>query len=589
MIRRWPTALVVVVVVLVLLLAGCTSFPTSGSVEEATGARPGGRRPGIDVAAQPPQPGASPEAILDGFFSASESPGDGYVVARQYLTREAAGSWRPEAGIAVYDATGQSRVVTSDGAAVLRAPLIGRLDVDQVFMAVREPDFSHNFEMTQVNGEWRIGNPGTGVLISLQRFHRAFRAVPVYYLDATGQRMVSQPVFLRQTDINPETPDALVRALIGGPGSWLRPGVLDALPSEVQSNGTWVDDSGVAHISLGQEMESLGAEQRLQAGAQLLFTLRYFEAITGIQIDVNGRPLSVRGANANGTLRMNAVSQFSPDRPEVPRDLYGLRAGSVIKITESPRMQVTTMPGLLGEGWEDAPDQLAVSWQGDQVATVNGRQRLYTAKPADGAPELLYTGSDLVKPQFDSSGQLWTMDNTPAGPVALRTAAQGDGDMVVVPLPELDGAEIVAFRISPDLTRIAVVAQFDAEQRLGFLRLRGADRLIVDGWRELPLNTARGQLTHLRDVAFVSPDRMLVLGSGENDPAFTVYSLDVDAASVISQGPTSDLDAISLTAMPIGTVGAVAVVTASQRGLRFEAQYRWQLLLDGVADLAYPS
>lgn len=571
-----------------LALAGCATFPTSGSVERADVARPGGRPPGIHVAAQPPEDGASPEAILEGFFSASESPGDGYAVARQYLTPEAASSWRPEAGVSVYDSTGQPRVVTSEGSAILRAPLVGRLDADQVFTSLYAPDFSHDFHMTKVDGQWRIAAPGEGVLISTQRFHRGFQAVPVYYLDPAGRRMVSQSVFLRQADIDPATPDALVRAVIAGPGTWLRPAVLDALPAEVQSSGSWMDDAGVVHISLSDEMESLSADQRLQAAAQLLYTLGYFGSVTGVQIDVNGRPLSIRGADTTGVVRVRAVEAFAPERSVAPRDVYGLRGGSVIRIGEAPGSQVTGLPGPLGGEWGDSPGRLAVSWQGDRVAVVTeDRERLYIAQTVDGLPSRVFEGSELLKPQFDPTGQLWTIDNTAGGPVAVRVGPRGNP--VLLPMSDLVDVDVVAFRMSPDMTRVAVIVESDGAQRLGLLRLRGVDKLILDGWRELPLNTSQGQVSRLRDVAFVSPDRMLVLGAGPRDPAFTVYSLDVDAARVTSHGPISDVEAVSLTAMPIGAMGAVAVVTSAQRGLRYEAQYRWSMLIDGVADLAYPS
>lgn len=569
------------------MLAGCASFPTSGPVERVSDAGQG-RPPGIDVAAQPPQPGASPEAILEGFFSASESPGEGYMVARQYLTPSAAGAWRPETGIAVYDATGQSRVVTADGAAELRAPLVGRVDVDHVFTAVHVPDFSHNFHMTKVDGEWRIGNPGNGILMSLQRFHRAFASVPVYYLDAAGERMVSHPVFLRQTDVSPQTPDVLVRAVIGGPGTWLRPVMTDMLPAEVASSGTWIDENGVAHISLSQEIEALSAEQRVLAAAQLLYTLSYFDSVTGVQITVNGRPLSISVADADGTVGFDAVAYLAADRPQVPRDLFGVTGNSIIRISEAPEWTPTALPGVLGGDWEVTPGRIAASWAGDRVGVVSADQhQLYAVAVPSGNPTLAFEGTQLVKPQFDALGQLWTVDNTPGGPVLVRLGV--DGRLILLPVPELASAQVVGFRISPDMTRMAVIAQFGSVQRLGMLRLRGAEQLIVDGWRELPLNTSRGQLQAFRDVAFVSPERMLVLGASQRDPQFSVYSLDVDGAQVTSQGPISDVDAISLTAMPIGTVGAVAVVSATGRGLRFEAQYRWPTFIEDVSDLAYPS
>ncbi len=574
--------------VAIVALAGCASFPNSGPIERVSDAGPGGRPPGIDVAAQPPLPGASPEAILEGFFAASESPGDGYLVARQYLTPEVAGSWRPESGIQVYDSTGQSRVVTADGAAVLRAPLVGRVDADHVFTAAHEPDFTHNFHMTKVSGEWRIANPGEGILMSLQRFHRAFQQVPIYYFDPTGTRLISQHVFLRQGDIDLRSPDALVRAVIGGPGAWLRPAVLDPLPAEVESSGTFVDEQGIARLSLSEEMEALSADHRHLAAVQLLWTLSSFEAIRGLQITVNGRPLSIDSADQDGVVPISVLDLYPVERPEAPRDLYGIRDSSVIMLSDATDAQVAVLPGALGGGWEDVPGWLAVDWQGDRLAVVSqDAQRLYVANTADGAPTLLYSGEQLTKPQFDASGQLWTIDNTAGGPVAVRIGA--GGKPVLLPLPELASASVVAFRISPDRTRIAAVVQFGQVQRLGLLRLRGVDQLTIDGWRELPINTSRGVLTALRDIAFISAERMLVLGAGERDPQFMVYSLDVDAAQVTSQGPISDVDAISLSAMPLGTLSAVAVVTSTNRGLRYEAQYRWPALLDDVTDLAYPS
>ena len=314
----------------------------------------------------------------------------------------------------------------------------------------------------------------------------------------------------------------------------------------------------------------------------------HFDTITGVSIEANGRQLSIRGTDADGVVRMTTVARFTPDRPVVARDLFGVRDGVVIRIGETPSSVVSTLPGPLGGGWEETPGQLAASWAGDRLGVLSeDAERLFAADTFNTLPVLRYSGTQLVKPQFDASGMLWTIDNTDGGPVAVRVGQQGDA--ALVQLPELGDARVIAFRISPDMTRMAVIAEFGTVQQLGFLRLRGNDQLIVDGWRPLPVNTSRGLVTHLRDVAFVSPNRILVLGAGERDPAFTVHSLDVDAAQVTSQGPLSDVDPVSLTAMPVGTVNAVAVVTAANLGLRYEAQYRWTSLITDVTDLAYPS
>lgn len=575
-----------IVIVLLLALVGCgATFPTSGPVLRASDSRATERPPGIDVAAQPPAPGASAEAILEGFFSASESPSDGYSVARQYLTPDAAASWRPETGVTIYDATGQSRVVTADGAAILRAPVVGRVDADHVFTAVHERDFAHNFHMTQIEGQWRIANPGDGILMSIQRFQRAFESVPVYFLDLAGSRMVPQQVFLRPSDVQPE---GLVRALLNGPGPWLRLAVLNALPAEVQTSGTVIDQTGIARISLSGEMEALSAQQRSQAAAQLLFTLSYFDDVDGIQIAVNGRPLALVGADADGVLRKPAVQHLSGDRPAAQRTLYAISAGAVVQVPDTAGAAMVPVAGPLGSGMTDAPGQLAVSWLGDQFGVVNAaRDSLYLATAGLGVPNHVYTGNALAKPQFTPNGELWTIDSTPGGPVMVQIGDRGQ--RTLVPLGELSAAQVVAFRISPDMTRMAVIAQFGEVRRLGLLRLRAPDQLIVDGWRELPVNTSRGPVTELMDVVFTGPERLMVLGATDRDPQLMVYSLDIDGAVVTSQGPLNDVDAIGLTAMPTGATNAVALITASNRGLRYEAQYRWPQLVEAVTDLAYPS
>ncbi|GAA2178374.1 MtrAB system accessory lipoprotein LpqB [Brooklawnia cerclae] len=577
------------VVGVVLVLAGCASFPTSGPVQRASDARTAGVAPGIDVAAQPPDSGASPEAILDGFFSALESPGEGYAVARQYLTAEAAAAWDPESGVTIYDTTGQSTAVTDDDVAILRAPLAGRLDADGVFTAADEESLSHDFEMTQVDGEWRIGNPGDGVLMSVQRFRRAFRSVPVYYLDSAGERLVAQRVFLRQEDLASSSPDVLVRALLRDPGSWLRPAVLDVLPSEVHSLGTTVDEDGIAHVNLSAEAEALSANQRLQAAAQLLHTLRYFTAIQGIEIDVNGRTMSIPGADADGVVRTAAVAQFAPERHDADRDLYGISDGVVVRIAADQAFPAREpVAGPLGGTWSDRPGRVAVSWTDERfgVTSEDGR-RLYTAGSEDAEPTLVYSGTSLVSPQFDTESALWAVDNTADGPVAVRVST--DGSVSVLPIGELAGAQVVAFRIGPDETHVAVVAQVGSEQRLGMLHLRGTDQLVLDGWRELPVNTSDGPVTRFRDVAFTTADRLMVLGTSDRYGQFTVYTLDIDASTVTSQGPMSDVDAVGITALVSSSTSTVAIVTSAHRGLRYEAQYRWPVFVEGVTDLAYPS
>lgn len=147
------------------LLVGCSAFPSSGPVQTVGDIDRDERSGGIRMAGRPPVAGASPESILEDFLAAAESSADDYSVARQYLTFSAASSWDPAAGIAIYDPSKFTRNLSADGAAVIQAGLVGRADDKRVFTSVRDEIYDHDFKMVQIDGEWRISDPGDGLLM----------------------------------------------------------------------------------------------------------------------------------------------------------------------------------------------------------------------------------------------------------------------------------------------------------------------------------------------------------------------------------------------------------------------------------------
>ena len=69
-----------------LVLSACAGMPTAGTVQQ--GLSPDTSDDGFEVAFRPssPQPGATPEQIIEGFVAAATSPTDGWQVARQPST-----------------------------------------------------------------------------------------------------------------------------------------------------------------------------------------------------------------------------------------------------------------------------------------------------------------------------------------------------------------------------------------------------------------------------------------------------------------------------------------------------------------------
>lgn len=578
--KRWLVWLLMLVV-----LSGCVGVPTSGPVERVGPLGGSEQDKGINVAAQPPMDGASAEAILEGFFSATESSGDGYAVARQYLTSEAAEAWHPESGITIYDSTQQARVVTNDGTAILEAPVVGRIDGRGHFTATREDSFSHNFGLTRVDGQWRISNPGSGVLMSSRRFKRSYQSVLVAFLNSAGNRLVFEQAFFPQTSVGA---DQAVNALLSGPSSWLSPVVSSALPSEVTTSGSYVDQDSVAHIALSPEAENLSAEQRTQAVAQILVTLQSVEVVSGVTITVNNHVLSVPGADSHGVVRTGAIESFIPDREVVVNDVYGVRDGVVVQISDSNSEQITPVGGVFGMAWSDQPGEIATTWAADRIGVVSSdRARAYLAATWAGGEHLVYQGEGLVRPQFDARGSFWLGETGGSESALVRIGMDGAVDRCV--LTDLGERWLTGFALSPDRTRVVVIASDGTRDYLGVVRLQDEEILAVDGWRELPVNHQSGELTHVRDVVFTSEARMMMLAMSDKDSRYTVYALDIDGASVSAQGPLADVDARSLTALESISSNAVLLLTSSGRVLRYEAPFRWGSYVEGISAIAYPS
>ena len=89
---RARTRLTALLVGLLVVTTGCTSISATGPIEQVPmSAQP----PGIDVAPKPPQEGATPTRLVEGFLQAMADPKGDYQVARQYLTSEASDAWEP--------------------------------------------------------------------------------------------------------------------------------------------------------------------------------------------------------------------------------------------------------------------------------------------------------------------------------------------------------------------------------------------------------------------------------------------------------------------------------------------------------------
>lgn len=574
----------IIVATIVIACSACANVPISGPVEKVGPIYQTQPDSGVDVAAQAPLANASIDSIVEGFLTACESGADGYAIARQYLTAEAAQQWNPEQGMTIFETPDTRTVTVTEGRATIQGTVVGTLDAQAKYTATDTIALEHDFQMTRVDGQWRINDPGEGVLISRQRFRRSFTPVPIYFFNSLGTHLVPDLVYLREREI---TADALVKSLLAGPDAWLSPAVFNAIPADATTSGTYIENR-VAKVSLSAQVENLNGQQRRLVAAQIYATLSYFDDADAVQISVNGRVVPIEGADTNQVIRQSSVEEFLPtSSTNSVHTIYGIRDDRIVRTEDT---MTSTVAPVEADGTQqpiDDPGELAVSAQSGNMAVIARGQTALLWSPRWGVPlDSLTTGTQLVSPQFDSLSRLWVVDNREDGSYMLVFA---DDEVRQIALEELPEGRITAFAISPDSTRVAIVMDHDGEQTLGMMRIKEAETITVSGWRTLPLTPVNGSITQISDLAFTSSLKLMLIASAERDGFSSVYSTDINASQIDSQGPLTDIDPVEITSVPSQSNTVVLLRTRSGTALEYEAQYRWAEVGDSFQYVTYPS
>ena len=183
----------------------------------------------------------SSSEVVQGFLDASASFDGDHAVARQYLTPTASADWDTNAGVTVYDGVpALSELGSAVVMAVREAGTIatnGRYEVTGPAAELRT-----TFDLTKVDGEWRIEDLPQGLLLSQSDVDRAFRSFSVYFFNPPFETLVPDPRMVPV--IGPGLATTLVRRLVAGPSDWLQPAVRTGFPAGVRLNIDSVPDRG---------------------------------------------------------------------------------------------------------------------------------------------------------------------------------------------------------------------------------------------------------------------------------------------------------------------------------------------------------
>ena len=293
-----------------IISTACGNVPIESSIREGAilGSVPEGSI--VRVIASNPQTGMTPEEIVSGFLNASASSDSNFKIAREYLIPELRNVWEPTEEIKVYEGQGRLNSL-QENTVVFSAPLNSVID-ENSRIVLSEPDAQlvQEFNLKQIDNEWRIDLKNKGILISRADLNRSFTTFPLWFPDASLQTLVPDNVVLpRATTGNPTR---LVQLLLAGPGDYLAGAVVSAFPvgTALSLNSVPVSN-GLATVSLNETVLTADPYLREVLSSQIVKTLAKIPEIRTVRINVGSQSLVV----PNTPIRQSTTDweKFAPD------------------------------------------------------------------------------------------------------------------------------------------------------------------------------------------------------------------------------------------------------------------------------------
>ncbi len=573
-----PTGVVAACLALLGLLGGCVAVPTAGPIRKVEGQQPTCQNcVSVEVAA--PAPGDNPRQIVEGYLRATSNYQPNYSVAKQFLTRAAVEKWSPEDGAVIFEGA-----PTAEGDhVILNAHLTGTLDGNRSYSA-RHSLKVFDFGLRKEDGEWRIGNPPPGLMVTESAFSQFYSSYSLYFL--SNGHLVPDPIYLPNLRSTANIASVLIKALLAGPSAWLSPAVTSAIPTKTALSGDAVTiTDGIATVPLNDPVLDLDEQQRLFLAAQVMYTLQKAVGVRGVLFTVNQQPLRVPGGDdVSFVLPMDAVPRELDPIPFTAGDqLYAVNDGAV-KVVQSDTVpaRVQAVRGDLSK--VRSADSIAVSFPNTDIAVVSdNRSALSWSPTASGEIHPLLSGErNLLRPQFSRYGELWTIGGR-AGRQRMWVF-RGDVTVEVSGAALLTKGEVTAFRISPDGARMAVIRKVGGHSELGIARIDRSEKITVEGWRPVDTTQTDPSPSRLLDVAWIDATDLLVLGaSGPVAPQ--TYRISQDASTITAESGSASRDAVELS-VQLPTQTAIIVGENGQSYRNDTGQ--WTPFVDKVSTIAYP-
>lgn len=445
-----------------LIAAGCTSLPTE-SQPQAVGTI--ARAPeATSVAA--PTPGIDPFLLVREFVKASAQPDGRHIAARQFLSPNADERWDDGASVTIasrVDVLSDGPRTTDTATYIIRAEKVGQLGRGGVFTA-DEGTLEAKISVVRINGEWRIDELPPGVIVERPQFLSTYERRAIYFLDATGSRLVPDLRWIAAPDDQLAT--QLVAMLLDGPAPQLAPGVTSELVGARLRGPVTKADGGTSEVGVGiggirLDLQGVGdsdAQQRQLLAAQLVWTLAAADITGPYVLLADGAPVSERladGWTLQDVASLDPNAQVGPDI-----GLHALVNGRLVSVTDTA---VSPVPGAVGALERLVAAALAPGFvaavQNNEAPSPGAVQSLLVGE-YDGSPEQVLQGDTISRPSWSAAdGSLWAVVDGETVVRAVRDAGTGAASFGEVDTTAIEGIEgqITSLRLAADGVRVGLV------------------------------------------------------------------------------------------------------------------------------------
>lgn len=442
--RRWSAGILFVAGIFVL--TGCSGIPNSGSVQQGS-AIAAADTSSIQFLPDGPIIDGTKEQILRGFVEASSGPQNDYAIAREFLTPGFATEWDPNSSVRI-DA-GARTVSESDNSAQLVINQVATVDaMGSFFEPTSAVNQSLDYSFELVDGQWRISQAPTGVVIDRFTFEQVYATHSLYFFDPTFSTLVPD---LRWFPNSAATSTRIMKALLAGPSSWLGDGgaVVSAFPQGTQLVADAVPvTKGVATVDLTAQALEAGQDGMRAMQQQATASLKSVSSIASVALSVEGVPQV-----ASGGVGIESVMPAELDSRALvlKGEEFGfLNSGTVAPIDKLSAQIVQLQPSAVSL----APAQ--------RMAAVLAEGQVVLVRSV-GSPLVIDSRPGLIAPSVDQANYIWSV---PAENSTALQAIATDGTIHEIEVPWTEQASIVSLKISRDGARVLALLNEGGNSRL---------------------------------------------------------------------------------------------------------------------------